>query len=249
MKFIILASSLAAVAQAAIEANTGFGLLVLRSGTPVHLSSPTVDSNGKLVIGAGEDYFNGVFRANGTISTSTSNEWLSVGSDGSLEVSSSSDSTFEVASDYPYLEYDNSEAFTAVLEGDTYYLYAGNKQTNNTFYNIALSVIWSKNSTVTTSSNSTVSTPTPTPLPGNSTISANSTIVPPPFPTNATVVPPPFPPNATSFPTTVVPVPKPSSNSTSNTTTPGVPQNNGAVSLGYNAVFAAAIAGAAALLL
>lgn len=86
MKFLVLASALAAVAQAAIEPNTAFGLITLRSASPVHLLSPSVDTDGRLVVNGSKNYFSGTFLPDGRVRTGGTDQWLSVGTDGALRV-------------------------------------------------------------------------------------------------------------------------------------------------------------------
>lgn len=110
----------ALVAQAAINPNSAIGLLVIRSGSPVHLTSPVVGLDGKLSVGSGSgDYFTGFLLPDGRIRTGGTDSWLTVGSDSSLSVGLPP-TNFEVdASDH--LVFNGSSGFIAALEDAGYY--------------------------------------------------------------------------------------------------------------------------------
>lgn len=156
MKFLVLASALAAVAQAAIEPNTAFGLITLRSASPVHLLSPSVDTDGRLVVNGSKNYFSGTFLPDGRVRTGGTDQWLSVGTDGALRVATAKPTVFGVADDYPTLTLNGSWGFTAVPEGSKYVLYAG-KKSDAGDYLISLRVNWADelNRTSSSTANST----------------------------------------------------------------------------------------------
>lgn len=158
MKFLVLASALAAVAQAAIEPNTAFGLITLRSASPVHLLFPSVDTDGRLVVNGSKDYFSGTFLPDGRVRTGGTDQWLSVGTDGALRVATAKPTVFGVADDYPTLTLNGSWEFTAVPEGTKYVLYAG-KKSDAGDYLISLRVNWvdELNRTSSSTANTTAS--------------------------------------------------------------------------------------------
>lgn len=156
MKFLAVVAALSSVALAALPQGVEIGLLVLRSTTPVHLSSPRIDTDGKLVIRSDESlpYFSGIADSQGYIKiVGSSDKYLAVGADNTLQTSTTG-SVFD--SDGYYFVYNNSQAFTAVSAGSGYDLVAGSVSgTAPTVYSVALRVITNE---ATTSGSSATST-------------------------------------------------------------------------------------------
>ncbi|VVT50488.1 uncharacterized protein SAPINGB_P002780 [Magnusiomyces paraingens] len=226
MKFIVLSfASMAALAQAAFTPGASFGLLTIRSGSPVHLTSPSISDN-KLVLGSSSDYFTGTFTTEGYVKVKGTDLYLAVASDKSI-VLSSTPSTFDV--DGTYFSADGTEGFSAVLENSVYALYSGDVTTTNTKYNVIFRVLWDESSsgassvassTAKTSTVATSSAVHTTSAAHNSTATHTTSVI----HTTAT-------PNATA-------THSPSHNAT---VSPTVPQVNGA-SFGANINCAVAVA-------
>lgn len=155
MKFISLSlaslASLAALVNAAPgTAGTEFGLLVLRSATPVHLSSLSYVNN-ELVIAQSPEYFTGVWTSDGHVKINGTELYLAVDDKHNL-VGAKTGSVFDIVDDY-YFATNGSEAFTAVQATSSWSIFVGSVDTTSTSYPIALRVI-----TNTASSSAAVST-------------------------------------------------------------------------------------------
>lgn len=145
MKFIAIAAALVSVAQAAIQGNTAFGLVAIRSGSPVHLSSAALDSNNNLYLGGSSNYFTGFMLPDGRVRVGGVDSWLTIAEDSSLVVGSASPYNFGV-DDSNHLTYNGNSGFLAVLEHNVYQLYANSSAGDSNSYTVALRVDWSSSS-------------------------------------------------------------------------------------------------------
>ncbi|VVT54157.1 uncharacterized protein SAPINGB_P003935 [Magnusiomyces paraingens] len=157
MQFFIALSVFAAAAQAAIQGNTAFGLIVIRSGSPVQYSSLKEDSNRKLVIDSSiSTDFTGFFLPDGRVRVGGTDSWLAVGSDEQLAVLTATPQNFGVDDNNWLTLSDGTSNFYLLSSGDsTYNVYNGAGYSQSNAIGIALRVVWDE--TNSTSSESVAS--------------------------------------------------------------------------------------------
>lgn len=118
MKFLyaISAAAFAALVSAEIKQG-GIGLMVIRSGSPVHLSTIAAEGD-EVFIGKGP-FFSGMILPDGRIRTGGTDKWLTVNSEGKLIIGTPP-ASWEV--DRTYLGA-KDKGFVAVEDGDKYFIY------------------------------------------------------------------------------------------------------------------------------
>lgn len=187
--FVIRATTLAsllAFAAAQIQGNTGFGLVLIRSGSPLQYASPVIGADGKLTVtGANTGLYSGYFLPDGRVRQGGTDQWLTVGVDKALEIGTSAPTTFGV-DDSDHLTVGGSAGFVAAQNADgTYTLFAGSSGPSNdtTSYNVELRVQWevssSSSSSAETSAETETSTLPFTPTSGFANITSPTATAPP----------------------------------------------------------------------
>lgn len=237
MKFILFSlAALAALAEAAPGvAGTKFGLLTLRSASPVHFSQPAI-SGGRLVINFGDVDFIGVWTSEGYAKIDDgSGLYLSVDETSQALVASSKPTVFDI--DGRLFATAGSTDFGAVLnEGNnTYNIYTGKATTTGTSLGISFIVL---QDSPTSSDGAETSTASATSLAASSSTPVVTSV---PAASSTLVA------TTTTVHSTASAAATPSANSTS-----GVSQVNGAPATGSvlgGAVAAAAVALGGALFL
>lgn len=143
MKFFSIVASLVAVAHAAIQPNTAFGLITIRSGSQLQYATLQQTSSGKLVAGAssGND-FTGFFLADGRVRVGGTDQWLTVDSDKQLAVATAAPTNFGVDDSDHLTSSDGSSGFYALpAAGNTYNIFAGTSSDPNAI-GVAIRVVW-----------------------------------------------------------------------------------------------------------
>ncbi|VVT55379.1 uncharacterized protein SAPINGB_P004567 [Magnusiomyces paraingens] len=142
MKFSAIAfAAIVALVEAAVPAGTKFGLVSIRSGSPVQYASASLNSDNQVVLGAtvssSDDYLTAVNVGDGSLSIEGTDLYLGLNSDKALVATSTPSKIFSFSDDR-YLAIDGSDAITAVSESSYYSVYAGAVTTDKTTYGIAL---------------------------------------------------------------------------------------------------------------
>lgn len=219
MKFLytISAAAFATLVSAQIKQGS-IGLMVIRSGSPIHLSSISAEGS-DVFIGQGP-FFSGMILPDGRIRTGGTDSWLTVNSEGKVVIGSPPLNWGVEDGDYLTAK---DKSFVAVKEGDKYSIYTvPTSETSASADSIpfSLRIIYSNSEDGEASSEASSETATITSSPAN-----NET--------------------ATDVPVVTETVTKCHEDGTCTT---GVPQVNGAAAIGSFAGAAAAVVGAALFL-
>lgn len=162
--FVISAASLASLislVQAAVGKGGSFGLVLIRSGSPLQYASPSVGADNKLVISAASssDHYTGYFLPDGRVRQGGTDMWLSVDTDHSLAVLNAKPMNWGVTDD-GHLSAGSNTGFVAVQNADgSYGLFTSGKNATGTFYDVIIRVEWIESSSSASDATSTSAAP------------------------------------------------------------------------------------------